>query len=720
MTQVIIVSNRLPVSVKKEDGKLIFSPSVGGLATGLSSYIRDRNNVWIGWPGIASDDLTTDEHDQIIRELAKHNCSPVFLTKKQIDYFYNGYSNTVLWPLFHKLRPQDRPGERRERWYRSYKSVNKLFAETVEVVARKGAYVWVHDYQLLLVPTMLRSAKIDATVGFFLHIPFPKAQKFISLPDHRKILKGVLGADLVGFHTDGYVENFLDTCEQAGYRVTVDGVARGDGCTVRVASFPMGIDYDKFASSGRSKVVKQAVERYQRHYKGKKIIVGVDRLDPSKGLLERLQAYGEFLEQYPDQRRNVVFVMVASPSRTDVPAYQRLARRLDALVAEINQKYGDDDWQPVDYINYTIPFEHVTALFRVADVAFIAPLQDGMNLAAKEFVASTHKNSVLILSQTAGAAEELRDALIVDPRRSETVVKALYDSLTMKQTELRGRLKRMKQHLKNNTVHTWSRDFVNALSMPTLTEYLDYGRVEKDFKAAARRLILLDYDGTLAPFHDDPAQASPSKGIMTILEKLCGNPANEVVIVSGRRAKDLEEWFGHLPISLVAEHGASSRTAGSSAWHVYKNTSTEWKATVLPVLEKYAALTPGAHVENKEYALVWHYRASPSYYAHKNMTIIKRLLKSYLKENNIVIQKGDKVIEFKDPWVTKGAAARLWLQKNYDFILAIGDDATDEDMFKVIPDGGYSVKVGGGMTVAKYRVGDCYAVHELLGRLAVK
>ena len=204
---------------------------------------------------------------------------------------------------------------------------------------------------------------------------------------------------------------------------------------------------------------------------------------------------------------------------------------------------------------------------------------------------------------------------------------------------------------------------------------------------------------------------------MAILQKLSGNPANEVVIVSGRRAKDLERWFGHLPISLVAEHGASSRLAGSKTWRAHKKTNSEWRATVLPVLEKYAALTPGAHVETKDYALVWHYRASPSYYAHKNMTIIKRILKPYLKKNDIVIQKGDKVIEFKDPWVTKGAAAQLWLQKEYDFVIAIGDDATDEDMFKVMPDGGYSVKVGSGMTMAKYRVADCYAVHGLLERL---
>ncbi|MDB5183995.1 MAG: hypothetical protein JWO07_676, partial [Candidatus Saccharibacteria bacterium] len=205
MSQVIIVSNRLPVSVKKEDGKIVFSPSVGGLATGLSSYVNNKNSLWIGWPGIASDELSEQDRSEIVDELADYNCSPVFLTQKQIDDYYNGYSNTVLWPLLHNMRPQDHPGERRDRWYKSYQTVNKLFAETVEVAAGKGARIWVHDYQLLLVPQMLVDLKIEATIGFFLHVPFPDPKKFMSLPRHKLILQGILGADLIGIHTPGYV-----------------------------------------------------------------------------------------------------------------------------------------------------------------------------------------------------------------------------------------------------------------------------------------------------------------------------------------------------------------------------------------------------------------------------------------------------------------------------------------------------------------------------------
>lgn len=726
MSQVIIVSNRLPISVKKEDGELVFSSSVGGLATGLSSYANDKHNIWIGWPGIPSDDLTGRDREQIVTELAKHHCSPVFLTRKQIDDFYNGYSNTVLWPLFHKLRPQDKAGERREKWYRSYRTVNKLFAEATEAAAQKGSRVWVHDYQLLLVPEMLQHMNLQTTIGFFLHIPFPDPKKFMSLAGYRKLITGMLGADLVGFHTPGYVENFLKTCEKAGIGTVSGQTVTVGKRTVRVSDFPMGIDYEKYAGAGRSKVVKQSVKNYRRQYRGKKVIVAVDRLDPSKGLLERLQAYRELLHRYPKLHGKVVFVMVAAPSRTDVPAYQRLAKRLDQLVQSINLEYGNTKWQPVDYINRTVPFEEVTALFQVANVAFIAPLRDGMNLAAKEFIASARKNSVLILSETAGAAAELRDALLVNPNKPETVIKALHDSLSMGRFELRRRLKRMKYYLKDHTVQNWAKDFVDTLNRPVpgallRTYTLTPKRakwLQKDFDHAHKRLLLLDYDGTLVPFHSDYRNAEPSERLRKLIIKLAHDPANDVVIISGRGAADLEKWFGMMPVNLVAEHGASFKRAASETWEVRAKDSRQWKELLLPVLEKYAALTPGAKVEVKPHSLVWHYRSSPPYYAQKYLVIIKRSLQPFLRTYGIEIVRGNKVLEIKDPHASKDKAAQIWLQDYYDFVLGVGDDTTDEDLFGVLPEGSYGIKVGSAYTAAPYRVASYREILDLLSKLA--
>jgi trehalose 6-phosphate synthase/phosphatase len=725
MPQVIIVSNRLPVSVKKENGKLEFFSSVGGLATGLSSYVNDKKSTWIGWPGIASDELTAKDKEQIVNELASHNCSPVFLTQKQIDEFYNGYSNTVLWPLFHRLRPQDQPGERRDRWYKSYRAVNKLFADTVEVAAETGSRVWVHDYQLLLVPEMLRDATIIATIGFFLHIPFPDPKKFMSLPRADKVLRGVLGADLIGFHTPDYVENFLRTCAIDNLGTVGSNGLEFEDRTIRVADFPMGIDYDKYASAGRTRAVKRAVKNYRKQYRRKKIIVAVDRLDPSKGLIERLKSYGLLLDRYPKLQGKVVFAMVAAPSRTDVPAYQRLSKRLDILVKEINQKYGSAKWQPVDYINRTIPFEEVTALFQIADVAFIAPLRDGMNLAAKEFVASAQRNGALILSETAGAAQELKDALIVDPRKPDTVVAALYSSLTMRRRDLRRRLKRMKKYLKANTVQEWAKNFVGTLQEPLpstqlLTPSLSpkYEKAMVDsFRDGNKRLLLLDYDGTLVPFSSDYKKAVAPKSLVNLIAKLAKDQANDIVIISGRNADDLQSWFGHLPVNLVAEHGASIKRAHNKRWHTFEKQDVAWKQLLKPVLEKYAAQTPGARVEEKAHSLVWHYRSSPAYYAQKSTVIIKRVLKPVLKTYGLQILKGNKVLEIKNPDISKGKAAQIWLARHYDCVIAIGDDVTDEEMFSMLPDTANTIKVGRGRTIARYRVTDYKRVIALLQRL---
>jgi trehalose 6-phosphate synthase/phosphatase len=725
MPQVIIVSNRLPVSVKKEGGELEFFPSVGGLATGLSSYVNDKNSIWIGWPGIASDELNRHDREEIVNELAKHNCLPVFLTKKQIDDFYNGYSNTVLWPLFHKLRPQDQPGERRTRWYNSYRAVNKLFAETVEVVAVDSARIWVHDYQLLQVPEMLRSMKVNAMIGFFLHIPFPDPKKIKTLPRHRKLIKGILGADLIGFHTPDYVENFLDTCKEIKLGLVGDQSLTFDNRIIRISDFPMGIDYEKYTSAGKTSAVKQSVKKYRRLYRGRKAIVAVDRLDPSKGLIERLKAYELFLKQYPRMQGKVIFIMVAAPSRTDVPAYRRLAERLDILVKQINKTYGNSNWQPIDYINRSVPFEEVVALFKIADVAFIAPLRDGMNLAAKEFVASAHRKGVLILSETAGASQELSDALIVNPRQPETVVNALYSSLTMRRSDLKKRLKRMKQYLKINTVHSWARTFVNTLQKPipstslrTRTLSTKYEkRLCEDFQNSRKHLLLLDYDGTLVPFHDDYRRVKPSKNLIKLLTDLNSDPANEVVLISGRSAENLNDWFGHLPINLVAEHGACLKRAGRKKWHIQERQDNAWKKQLLSILEKYVALTPGAKVEVKPHSLVWHYRSASPYHAQKYTVIIRRVLKPLLKIYGLEILKGNKVLEIKNPNINKGKGAQLWLDRNYDFILAIGDDATDEELFAVLPDRAYSVKVGRGRTAAGYRVSSYRDALKLLHKL---
>lgn len=727
MSQVVIVSNRLPVSVKKENGKLVFSASLGGLATGLSSFVKKGSkNVWIGWPGIPSDNLSTAEKQEITAVLGKQNYVPVFLSRNQVDNYYNGYSNSVLWPLFHSLPVKHLHDDKADKWWTAYQTVNKRFAETAMNYMRDKAQVWIHDYQLLLAPEMIRKDFPKANIGFFLHIPFPGPRQLAKASQDNRLLKGMLGANLIGFHTTSYVDDFLKCLQSKDIGKVGEGQVVYGKHAIRVAEFPMGIDYAKFAEANKSKDVKDIVRNYRRKYRRLKIIASVDRLDPSKGLLVRLKAYENYLAEFPSARGRVVFVMVAAPSRTDIDEYKELSDKLDKLSGEINKKYGTKTWQPVDYINVPVPFENVTALFQIADVAFIAPLKDGMNLTAKEFVAS-NKRGVLILSQTAGAAEELKDALIVNPRQPETLVAALNRALNMEKGELNIRLKHMRDYLSTHTVQSWAKTFVDTLQQPLpgtpnipYTFTLNSKRRKKlvqEYETSKSRLLLLDYDGSLVPFNDDYKKSKPPRSLQKLIGALAESGNNEVVVISGRPPVDLDKWFGNLPVNLVAEHGVGFKERGGD-WQVVKGVESDWKDLLLPALEKYASLTPGAKVEIKPHSLVWHYRSASAYHAQKYTVIIKRALKPILKKYGLEIMQGNKILEIKDPAISKGNAAMRWIGGNYDFILAVGDDVTDEELFSVLPPASNSLKVGKGLTRARYRVNTHKEVLKLLKQMA--
>jgi trehalose 6-phosphate synthase/phosphatase len=723
MANLVIVSNRLPVSVKKVNGKLEFYPSVGGLATGLSSYARVGRNKWIGWPGIPSDDLTDAEQTEIRRELKKHRCYPVFLTNAQLENYYNGYSNSVLWPLFHDL-PVKR-GATEKNW-KSYYAVNALFANEALHLSEPGNTIWVHDYQLLLVPGLLRAERPDDQIGFFLHIPFPAPDLFTTTSHASALLAGMLGADLIGFHTSSYSENFLGSCEQTQIGTRNDKQIDLGTRVLRVTEFPMGIDYTKFAEATKKKAVQTELRRLERRHKGKKVIVTVDRLDPTKGLAERLVAYQQLLAQTPEIHRKVVMVMLAVPSRTDIDEYKQLKKRVEGLVTDINSTYGNTRWQPVDYMFQTLPFEKLSALYERADVAFIAPIRDGMNLVAKEFLASkSNSDGVLILSETAGAAEELKDAVMVNPAQPATLVQGLSRALTMPKRELQRRSSKMQKHIEEFTVQAWADSFMTSLRQPAgirinRTKNLSKARRQEivaNYHQARRRLFLLDYDGVLRQFTKDPAAATPSARALQLLEHLGSDPANDVVIISGRSKTDLGNWFEGLPIAMAAEHGALFRRKGGKTWHKTSATGVEWQKEVLRLFQKYADLTPGAFVEQKDWAVVWHYRAASPYYSRKHLVILQRLLKPILKAHRLKLKNGLKVLEVHPADVSKGRVSQEWLIHDHDFILAIGDDVTDEDMFAALPPQAYSVKVGHGQTLARFRVGGVDDVLKLLGKL---
>lgn len=711
------MSTRLPVSVKKEAGKLEIKPSVGGLATGLSGYTTKRGTKWIGWPGIASDDLTEADKQTIIRELKKHRCYPVFLTKKQVDLFYTGYSNGVLWPVFHDLPHAKHPASE----WRAYREVNRQFGNEVLRLSKSGSTIWVHDYQLLLVPQHLRQANRGDIIGFFLHIPFP-ARSLQKLTSAKVLLSGMLGSNLIGFHTKNYTEHFLENCKTILELSSHGGKLLVGNRLVQAAEFPMGIDYARFESAAKKRSLHKQAAALKRHYRGQRVIVSVDRLDITKGLVERIQAFHQLLKSSPRLRGKIVMVMIVAPSRVDVPEYQQLKKHIDKALAAIQKAFATPRWQPIDFHYETVPLDEVMAYYQMADIAFITPIIDGMNLVAKEFLATKQDNSgVLILSETAGAAEELCDAILVNPRQPRTMTDGLLQALSMPRHELKRRAKRMNEQLKEFSVQHWANNFMHTLQRPRhITRALkgdSYDMLLKKYQRAQKRLLLLDYDGVLRPFVNNPALATPTPQIRQLLEHLSDNPLNEVVIISGRSKAQLQDWFGDLPIALIAEHGAAFRQKNDKRWHKAAGLHADWKTKVMPILERYAKRTPGAFIEEKDWSLVWHYRAASPYYAQKNLVALRRLLHPLAKKEGLLIKEGNKVFELHPAGINKGLATEEWLLHDHDFILCLGDDTTDEDTFAALPLQAYSVKVGRGLTGARFRLPGVHAVLALLGEL---
>ncbi|HIH70354.1 bifunctional alpha,alpha-trehalose-phosphate synthase (UDP-forming)/trehalose-phosphatase [Methermicoccus shengliensis] len=723
MGRLLIVSNRLPISVEKRREKLSFHPSMGGVATGLGAFHRAHDSLWIGWPGVALDELSEHERCELERRLEDERCRPVFLSASDVEGYYHGFCNRTIWPLFHCFTQY--PVYEKELWER-YRRVNEAFCDAVLRVAGEDDVVWVHDYQLMLLPKLIREQRPDATIGFFLHIPFPSFEVFRLLPWRRELLDGMLGADLVGLHTYHYAQNFIESVRQLfGYEDSFGQITAGER-VVKVDVFPMGIPYERFASAVHDPAVQREAKKMLRQTVGRKVILSIDRMDYTKGILQRLKAFDAFLERYPEYRERVTLILVAVPSRTGVEHYAQLKRKVNELVGNINGKHATMGWIPIWYMSRGLPFKRLVALYSIADVALITPLRDGMNLMAKEFIASkTDGRGVLILSEMAGAAEELGEAIIVNPNSEEEVVHAMRRALEMPQQEQVERNRIMQARLRRYDVGRWAGEFLEGLKAIRATQMELKARrltpevregLLRDYASAERRLILLDYDGTLVPFERRPERAVPDEELLGLLDALSREPKNRVVVISGRSRATLDAWFGSLDVVLIAEHGVWVRQG--EEWERTESIGSEWKEEIRPLLELYVDRTPGSFIEEKDFSLVWHYRNADPRLASIRARELKDALLSMTANLNLGVMEGSKVLEIKDAVINKGRSAlRCMSWEDWDFILAVGDDRTDEDMFAVLPAWAYSIKVGLGLSRARFSMGSHHEVRGLLGEL---
>lgn len=727
--RILIVSNRLPFAVKIEQGELVFKESAGGLVSGLSAYLDslktssfiESEYLWIGWPGITvKGKKMKGLKEKAIYEFKSY---PVFLSEKDMDNFYHGFCNKTIWPLFHYFPSYTIYSED---YWNTYKNVNEIFCDTILEILKKDDVLWIHDYHLMLLPKLIREKRPDLLIGFFLHIPFPSFEIFRLLPSkwRSKILEGLLGADLIGFHTNDYTQYFLRCALRIlGYEHNIGSIILNDRI-VKADTFPMGIDFNRYYSAINSDEIKTERDELKKNLNDLKVILSIDRLDYSKGIYNRLGGYEIFLEKNPNWHKKVVLIVVVVPSRIGVEHYNQMKKQIDEIVGKINGRFGSIDWTPIIYRYDFLPFNSLTAYYSISDVALITPLRDGMNLIAKEYIATrTDKKGVLILSEMAGAVKELGEAIIINPNNIEEIADAINEALQMPEEEQIRRNKIMQERLKQYDVVKWANDFIQELTSlkeeqkrfsAKLVTFNIKEQLVNDFYKAKKRIIFLDYDGTLVPFEIHPQFARPNEIVLELLKLLSEIPDTEVVLISGRDKNTLQMWFGKINIGMVAEHGVWLKEKNND-WQLIKPLISDWKQQLLPMLKMYVDRLPNSFIEEKEFSIVWHYRrCDPELSSIRAKELIDDLV-NFTANIDVQVLQGSKVVEIKSAGVNKGVAGLHFLSKeNYDFILGIGDDWTDEDLFKILPENAYSIKVGIISSNAKFNLANYLEVLNLI------
>lgn len=731
MAKHIIVSNRLPIKISKVNNSFKFIPTSGGLATGMNSIHKNKNSLWIGWPGISRDEIDSLSFDKMNKKLYESGFCPVHLSSKDIKDFYYGLPNNCLWPLFHYFIEYSLFDNLQ---WEKYKEINKKFSDCVLSNLEKDDTVWIHDYQLMLCPKMIKDERPDVKIGFFLHIPFPSFEIFRTFPRRKELLEGILGSDVIGFHTYDYQRHFLSSVKRI-LKLDVDfnNVIYNDR-KILVNTFPMGIDFKKFnnaainhrkqKTSEKSELRKQ-LELHKKGSNESKLILSIDRLDYTKGVINRIKAFEIFLEKYPSYCEKVRLIMLMVPSRSDVPEYKKLKKQTDELVGRINGKFATVNWTPIWYYYRAMDFHDLIDLYMLSDIAMISPLRDGMNLVAKEYVSTRINNDgVLILSEMAGASKELYEALLVNPYDLDSMADTLNKALNMSLKEQVKRNLGMQKRIKTYNVKFWAQEFIDALeNNPNPKEKFSAIKIDenisdkilKEVKTSKKKLVLLDYDGTLVEFNENPELAVIDDELKKTIYTIINQKNTQLAIISGRDQEFLEKNFDNKKIILAAEHGQYMKFK-QKKWVKISPLNRKWINNLKPVFESFTNRTPGTFIEIKKSSIAWHYRITDPELAAGRVVELNTVLSSMISDDLIIINANN-VIEVTPSAINKGTTVSEILSKGkYDLIISIGDDVTDENMFKYLPKNSITIKVGKKTTKAKYYVDNVKNVRSLLNK----
>ena len=743
--QLVIVSNRLPVDrVVDDSGEVSWLPSPGGLVTAMEPIVRELGCQWIGWSGSTDDELEPFEIDSM-------HLSPVSLSKVEHSGYYEGFSNATLWPLYHDVIT---PPVYDRSWWDHYRSVNRRFTERIAAEASQGAVVWVHDYQLQLVPAMLRDLRPDLTIAFFLHIPFPSTEIFAQLPWRTRVIEGLLGADVIGFQRGKDAANFRELASGLpGTHVDADRIRlhSHDGAptrTVTAREFPISIDMHEFSSlAQRPDIQERAAEIRRELGTERTILLGVDRLDYTKGIRHRLLAFEELLSEQEFDPSTTVLVQIASPSREHVDAYRALRDEVDLTVGRINGEYGTLEHVPIVYLYRGHSREEMAAMYLAADVLVVSPLRDGMNLVAKEYVACRNDESgVLILSEFAGAADELTDSLLINPHDIEGLKAAMLRAAHMPAKEQQRRMRRMRLAVRENDVADWADRFlreVHAARERTEVELTRTTPTPRDLSGDERQLtsaleaelqrmahspallVACDFDGTIAPIVPRPQDARILPAAQSALTRLSNLPNTTVVVLTGRgmeslRSTQLEATNWIISASHGAEFGGMSPSPDGTMTELTGGALSEdeqrLKDWISNRLMRVLSDEPGVRFEEKPLGIALHVREVAD---AERATEVLETASALGAVPGLEERRGKMVREFVVRAADKGSALHhIRTQLGQTHVLFFGDDVTDEDVFATLGAEDVGIKVGEGDTFARERVADPTSVASALQLLA--
>jgi len=722
--RLVLCSNTLPVCAEKTADGYELTDNIGGVSSALSSIYGGYDSVWFGRCCL-SGDWSSSAKSSLRKHLsAERGWHPLYFSDPGLIEGADAFCHRCIWPLFHYFTESC---EFSDDWWQAYQTFNKKFYQMIKPSLKPNDTVWIHDYHLMLLPQMVRQDFPDITIGFFLHTPFPSFELFRILPWRAELLRGVLGADLVGFHIYEYTRHFQSSVFRIlGYESKMGNIMVDDHL-VHTDSFSLGVDFAKFAVMRKSDDVKKRIDRIATKMKDRKVVLSIDRLDYSRGIENKLDVIDNFFSTKPSHIGHVVFYIRLFTSGGDTQHATAYKKKITRQVRACNDKHKTKDWKPIEMHHDTVPQEEIIALYNSADVLLVSSMRDGMNLISKEYFAARGSNAgVVVLSEFMGGTRELSEAILFNPNDRDGFLQALHKAVTMPEKKKSDSFKKMLARLQRNTAMSWSVDFMEGLKQVKTKQAEIKSRkfTEKirtqmlaDYHTASKRLFILDYNGTLVPLPASGKSRPPGKHIIDVLSILADNKYNTVVIITDNKRELLQKWFAKIGVDLIACSDAAIRRNGR--WHVMQELTTEWKEGARPILEKYVVRTPGSYIDEKNYSLIWHFENAVKELGEVRSRELIDDLKSFSATEDFQLREGERLIEIKNAEAYKGKMLHNYLnEEDWEFILAVGDDWSNEYMFQHLPEQAYTLRVGSSTTSAKYSTRKQADVPELLRAVA--